>query len=225
MLVPCLQRLGCSLPPIHSSRPHLTPTPDFLVQLAQKSVRSQKVAAVDRAREAFCAGYWFRIGLKCEVNLSSSYSPSLPPAHWVVEGDQRFATSWIMEKRVHRSRYIYIHIYVHIVSMYMYMHVYKIGICICKHIFSGLVFGWCSRFQRTLAVQEPYYKQFMDGSLGIRVDDPSEIVDASSASSPSDFKTLGNKCFQAKEHQQALDFYKKALETWYAHALFFKPLM
>ena len=61
----------------------------------------------------------------------------------------------------------------------------------------------------------------MDGSLGIRVDDPSEIVDASSASSPSDFKTLGNKCFQAKEHQQALDFYKKALETWYAHALFF----
>ena len=57
---------------------------DFLVQLAQKSVRSQKVAAVDRAREAFCAGYWFRIGRKCEVNLSSSYSPSLPPAHWVV---------------------------------------------------------------------------------------------------------------------------------------------
>lgn len=105
--------------------------------------------------------------------------------------------------------------------MYMYIHVYKLGICICKHIFRGLVFGWCSRFQRTLAVQEPYYKQFMDGSLGSRVDDPSEIVDASSASSPSDFKTLGNKCFQAKEHQQALDFYKKALETWYAHAWFF----
>ena len=61
----------------------------------------------------------------------------------------------------------------------------------------------------------------MDGSLGIRVDDPSEIVDASSASSPSDLKALGNKCFQAKEHQQALDFYKKALETCYACALFF----
>lgn len=65
---------------------------------------------------------------------------------------------------------------------------------------------------RTLAIQEPYYKQRMDGSLGIRVDDPSEIVDASAASNSSDFKALGNKCFQAGEYPGALEFYKKAID-------------
>ena len=79
----------------------------------------------------------------------------------------------------------------------------------CRH---NMVCSYC----RTLAIQEPYYKQRNDGSLGIRVDDPSEIVDVSMASSPSDFKALGNKCFQAREHQGALDFYKKAIETWRA---------
>eukprot|EP00435_Cladocopium_sp_Y103_P030639 s4510_g7.t1 len=61
------------------------PTPAFLVSLALKRLRSSKEATEERAREAFCAGYWYRIGLKCSVPLTSHYKPALPPAHWLVQ--------------------------------------------------------------------------------------------------------------------------------------------
>ncbi|CAJ1460671.1 unnamed protein product [Effrenium voratum] len=66
---------------------------------------------------------------------------------------------------------------------------------------------------RTLAIDEPYYKQRMDGSLGIRVDDPAEITDATAPSTADDFKARGNQCFQSGEHQKALDFYLKAMQA------------
>ena len=55
----------------------------------------------------------------------------------------------------------------------------------------------CLTLGRTLAIDEPYYKQRMDGSLGIRVDDPAEITDATAPSTADDFKARGNQCFQS----------------------------
>eukprot|EP00435_Cladocopium_sp_Y103_P059506 s1586_g21.t1 len=63
-------------------------TPEFLVRLAQKKLRSAVASAETRAREAFCAGFWFRITILCDVKLESSYHPALPPSVWLVQKDE-----------------------------------------------------------------------------------------------------------------------------------------
>ena len=61
----------------------------------------------------------------------------------------------------------------------------------------------------------------VDGTLGIRVDDPSDIiiVDASSIpdeigdqSNPAQMRATGNKHFQAHQYKEALECYTKSLK-------------
>ena len=60
-------------------------TPDFLVSLAKKKLRSAADGTEDRARAAFSAGYWFRVACTCGVSLTSSYNPVFP---WLVQKDR-----------------------------------------------------------------------------------------------------------------------------------------
>ena len=60
-------------------------TPDFLVSLAKKKLRSAADSTEDRARAAFSAGYWFRVACTCGVSLTSSYNPVFP---WMVQKDR-----------------------------------------------------------------------------------------------------------------------------------------
>ena len=61
------------------------PTPQFLVDLAKKKLRSSVSSPEDRARAAFCAGYWYRLAILCSVSLDRSYEPVLPPSTWLVQ--------------------------------------------------------------------------------------------------------------------------------------------
>ena len=61
-----------------------TNTRFFLVLLAKKKLRSAADSAEDRARAAFSAGY----SCTCEVSLTSSYNPVLPPSTWLVQKDR-----------------------------------------------------------------------------------------------------------------------------------------
>eukprot|EP00435_Cladocopium_sp_Y103_P029345 s317_g7.t1 len=62
--------------------------PACVLAWAQKKLRSSKEPTIKRAEAAFSAGYWFRVGQLCEVELTSSYNPVLAPSTWLIQKDQ-----------------------------------------------------------------------------------------------------------------------------------------
>ena len=60
------------------------PTPEFCLSLARLKLRSARRNPEERAREAFVAGFWFRVSLLVSCAWPSEYSPLLPPSTWLV---------------------------------------------------------------------------------------------------------------------------------------------
>eukprot|EP00929_Paragymnodinium_shiwhaense_P051461 TRINITY_DN25895_c0_g1_i5.p1 TRINITY_DN25895_c0_g1~~TRINITY_DN25895_c0_g1_i5.p1 ORF type:complete len:624 (+),score=119.17 TRINITY_DN25895_c0_g1_i5:111-1982(+) len=68
---------------------------------------------------------------------------------------------------------------------------------------------------RRITIREPYYKIRGDGSLGIRIDNPQEIQDATTQINAEDLKEQGNACFKAKDFKGALRCYEAAWEQMF----------
>ena len=62
-------------------------TPEFCLDLARRHLSSSKASSVDRAREAFKAGFWARAFWTCHTEHSSTYKP-------LVAG----STQWVLRK-------------------------------------------------------------------------------------------------------------------------------
>ena len=66
-------------------------TPTFCLQLAKRHLSSSKASSVDRAREAFKAGFWVRAFWTCKTDYTSQYTPLVPgSAHWVLRKGASF---------------------------------------------------------------------------------------------------------------------------------------
>lgn len=66
-------------------------TPDFCLQLAGKNLSSSKTSSIERAREAFKAGFWVRAFWSCNTEYSSQYRPGISAStHWVLRKGSSF---------------------------------------------------------------------------------------------------------------------------------------
>ena len=77
-----------------------------------------------------------------------------------------------------------------------------------------------------IIIKEPYYKIYMDGKIGIRVDNPNDVIIFKNKSEAQDFiigvigdideyLNIGDKHYENKEYYQALGYYKCSSELDY----------
>ena len=80
---------------------------------------------------------------------------------------------------------------------------------------------------RYIIIKEPFYKIYMDGKIGIRVDNPKDVIVFKNKTEAQDFITgvigniddylkIGDKYFENKEYYDALDYYKCSSELDYS---------
>ena len=78
-----------------------------------------------------------------------------------------------------------------------------------------------------IIILEPWYKVYMDGKLGIRVDDPNDVIlfrdkneariyMAKNLGDINKYLEIGDQYFKSKEYYDALDYYKCCVELKYS---------